>query len=286
MAQILSFKTLVISTIVFLFTALLLKLTIPANRKLVTSVFPPVWSTSLLSQLKTFNLFLIINAIIIAIAASSGFHHKAQDPREIRQDPGELDADAHGPPHAEEEEEEDEDEEETGSFEMKVADPSMSSQDPTEIRVDPNSLDATAYEESEEEHFADCKSDWIRELRDPTERPVCAFRVGNRKSMKASSQGRKALEITRPTSNETLESVWKRIMENSNKCDTSDPPQSDLISIQRSSLSPFLNSPKPKKPLPRQPPPSRDELNRQVQGFINKFNEQMRQQRQDIDQSE
>ncbi|KAJ8627867.1 hypothetical protein MRB53_021174 [Persea americana] len=244
--QILSFMTLVIYTILFLFTALLLKLTIRGSLELATSVVA-----------------------------------QAQDPSEIRQDPGVLDADAHGPPHAEEEEEE----EETGSFEMTVADPSMSSQDPTEIRVDPNSLDATAYGESEEKHFANYKSDWVRELRDPTERPVCAVRVGNRRSMKASYHERKALEMTMPTSNVTLESVWKRIMENSNECDTSDHPRSDLISIQRSSFSPFLNSPRPKKPLPRQPSPGRDELNRQVQGFINKFHEQMRQQRQDIDQS-
>lgn len=178
MAQILSFKTLVISTILFLFTALLLKLTIPASRELVTSVV-------LLSKLKTFNLFLIINAIIIAIAASSGFLHKAQDPPENRQDPEVLDEDACGPPHAEEEEED----EEEGSFDVKVADPSMLSQDPTEIRVDPNSLAATAYEETDEEQFADCKSDLVRELRDPTERPAGAVRVGNGKSMKASSDG-------------------------------------------------------------------------------------------------
>lgn len=183
MAQILSFKTLVISTILFLFTALLLKLTIPANRELVTSVVPQVWTTSLLSKLKTFFLFLIINTIIIAIAASSGFHHQAQDPPETRKDPEVLDEDARGPPHAEEEEEE------RRSFEAEVADPSMLSQDPTEIRVDPNSLAATAYEETDEEQFAGCKSDWVRELRDPTERPAGAVRVGNRKRVKASSEG-------------------------------------------------------------------------------------------------
>lgn len=129
---------------------------------------PQEWN-ALLSLSKPPFLFLLINAIIISIVASSRFHHKAQDPREIRLNPVVLDVDAYG------------------QMEVKVPDPSMLSKDPLEIRQDPAVLVAEADGDTEEEaDFSDCRSDWAR---DPSEKPMVAVRFGGRKGVKASSQG-------------------------------------------------------------------------------------------------
>uniref|UniRef100_A0A0V0HJN0 Putative ovule protein n=1 Tax=Solanum chacoense TaxID=4108 RepID=A0A0V0HJN0_SOLCH len=111
-----------------------------------------------------------------------------------------------------------------------------------------------------------------------TEKPLVSSRFSHRKPlMRTSPEGVKSLRVARVKRQETLESTWKKIMEGRhvpltrhlNKVDTWQHQNQN-----RGSESPVQNI---KKAL--EPSPSQDELNRRVEAFIKKFNEEMRLQR-------
>lgn len=111
-----------------------------------------------------------------------------------------------------------------------------------------------------------------------TEKPLVSSRFSHRKTlMRTSPEGVKSLRVARVKRQETLESTWKKITEGRhvpltrhlNKLDTGQHQNQN-----RGSESPVQNM---KKAL--EPSPSQDELNRRVEAFIKKFNEEMRLQR-------
>ncbi|KAL3341124.1 hypothetical protein AABB24_025601 [Solanum stoloniferum] len=115
-----------------------------------------------------------------------------------------------------------------------------------------------------------------------TEKPLVSSRFSHRKPlMRTSPEGVKSLGVARVKRQETLESTWKKITEGRhvpltrhlNKLDTQHQNQN------RGSESPVQNI---KKAL--EPSPSQDELNRRVEAFIKKFNEEMRLQREQSSQ--
>ncbi|KAG5614000.1 hypothetical protein H5410_013824 [Solanum commersonii] len=111
-----------------------------------------------------------------------------------------------------------------------------------------------------------------------TEKPLVSSRFSHRKPLiRTSPEGVKSLRVARVKRQETLESTWKKITEGRhvpltrhlNKVDTWQHQNQN-----RGSESPVQNI---KKAL--EPSPSQDELNRRVEAFIKKFNEEMRLQR-------
>ncbi|KAK4733217.1 hypothetical protein R3W88_007478 [Solanum pinnatisectum] len=111
-----------------------------------------------------------------------------------------------------------------------------------------------------------------------TEKPLVSSRFSHRKPlMRTNPEGVKSLGVARVKRQETLESTWKKITEGRhvpltrhlNKLDTWQHQNQN-----RGSESPVQNK---KKAL--EPSPSQDELNRRVEAFIKKFNEEMRLQR-------
>ncbi|KAG0478911.1 hypothetical protein HPP92_013630 [Vanilla planifolia] len=134
------------------------------------------------------------------------------------------------------------------------------------------------------------------------EKPLVSTRLGRRRSIKGNPEG-KALRVARPRKQETLENTWRKITEGRavpltrhlNKCDTWDHPERDT----GGAVSPSPPSPSMKKSetfvvlsgaaaesspstvrLRREPSVGQDDLNRRVEAFIKKFNEEMRLQRQ------
>ncbi|KAL5736199.1 hypothetical protein ACOSQ2_030987 [Xanthoceras sorbifolium] len=133
------------------------------------------------------------------------------------------------------------------------------------------------------------------------EKPPFSSRFGQRKAVKANPEGGKALKVSKPKRHDTLESTWKTITEGRamplnrhlKKSDTWD------THVRQNTTSP-LPPPKMKKSetfndhtttnanngsnnsgrFRKEPSLSQDELNRRVEAFINKFNEEMRLQRQ------
>ncbi|PKU84608.1 uncharacterized protein LOC110099758 [Dendrobium catenatum] len=145
------------------------------------------------------------------------------------------------------------------------------------------------------------------------EKPPVSARLGRRKSIKASPEG-KALRVTRPRKHETLESTWRTITDGRpvplarhlKKADTWDtqarataadpaPPstpamrKSESIAVPSSATGGPPSSPSVSSgssslsagKIRREPSLGQDDLNRRVEAFIKKFNEEMRLQRQE-----
>ncbi|PIM98175.1 hypothetical protein CDL12_29346 [Handroanthus impetiginosus] len=141
-------------------------------------------------------------------------------------------------------------------------------------------------------------------------KPPVSMRFGHRKNVKASPEGSKmVLGVSKPKRHDTLESTWKTITEGRaipltrhlRKSDTWErdaqvhggtgrhhllkekTPQkmtkSETFSDQTNTRSPSPASGSGK--VKREPSLSQDELNRRVEAFIKKFNEDMRLQRQE-----
>ncbi|XP_060189826.1 uncharacterized protein LOC132618842 isoform X1 [Lycium barbarum] len=138
-----------------------------------------------------------------------------------------------------------------------------------------------------------------------SERPPASARFSHRKYGKSTPEGGKAaLRVTKPKRQDTLESTWKTITEGRampltrhlRKSDTWEthggrnpvvtPPQqkmkkSETFNDHTTPDSPLLTpSPGGSGKLKKEPSLSQDELNRRVEAFIKKFNEDMRLQRQ------
>ncbi|KAI9197911.1 hypothetical protein LWI28_006551 [Acer negundo] len=150
------------------------------------------------------------------------------------------------------------------------------------------------------------------------EKPLVSSRFGHRKPVKASPEGgSRALRVAKPKRHETLESTWKTITEGRamplnrhlKKSDTwenhhhhhgggqinvavdvdASQPEAvkkaetfrDRTNYQLPALNNNNNSPASAGKLRKEPSLSQDELNRRVEAFIKKFNEEMRLQRQE-----
>ncbi|KAI3865361.1 hypothetical protein MKX03_016401 [Papaver bracteatum] len=136
------------------------------------------------------------------------------------------------------------------------------------------------------------------------ENPPASSRFNHKKSVKASPEGGKTLGVTKPKRHDTLEATWKTITDGRSmpltrhlkKSDTWEArhhnTQQELLpklmkksetfterhNNNQSSLSP---SPVSSGKLKKEPSLSQDDLNRRVEAFISKFNEDMRLQRQE-----
>ncbi|PHU19135.1 hypothetical protein BC332_10286 [Capsicum chinense] len=109
------------------------------------------------------------------------------------------------------------------------------------------------------------------------EKPLVSSRFSQRKPLTRSSpQGAKSLRVARVKRQETLETTWKKITEGRHVPLTRHFNKMDTWRHQnRGSESPVQNT----KRTTLEPSPSQDELNRRVEAFIKKFNEEMRLQR-------
>ncbi|CAN4102843.1 unnamed protein product [Withania somnifera] len=138
------------------------------------------------------------------------------------------------------------------------------------------------------------------------EKPPASARFAHRKNVKSTPEGGKAaLRVSRPKRQDTLESTWKTITEGRamplarhlRKSDTWEthggrnpivtPPQQKMMKSETfnehttADSSPFLTpAPGSSGKLKKEPSLSQDELNRRVEAFIKKFNEDMKLQRQ------
>ncbi|KAJ0261676.1 hypothetical protein HA466_0047480 [Hirschfeldia incana] len=112
----------------------------------------------------------------------------------------------------------------------------------------------------------------IQVLRNTTKPP----RFGRQRSLKASQEGKKSsLGVTKPPRRQdTLETTWKKITEGRSTPLTKHFKKSDTWQ-ERSKEKMMTKS----GSLKREPSPGQEELNRRVEAFIKKFNEEMRLQR-------
>ncbi|XP_052208708.1 uncharacterized protein LOC127812321 [Diospyros lotus] len=148
----------------------------------------------------------------------------------------------------------------------------------------------------------------------PAERPPVSARFGHRRTVKSTPEGGgKTLRVSKPKRQETLESTWKTITEGRHmpltrhlrKSDTWEThgrgghhlqPQDYCMTKSQTFDAPAGSAASPpfaasggklrREPslsgkLRRDPSPSQDELNRRVEAFIKKFNEDIRLQRQE-----
>ncbi|KAL0398656.1 UNVERIFIED_CONTAM: hypothetical protein Sradi_2208900 [Sesamum radiatum] len=127
------------------------------------------------------------------------------------------------------------------------------------------------------------------------EKPPASSRFGHRRPIRNSPEvsGVRSLKVAKPKRQETLESTWKMITEGRHvpltrhlkKSDTWEhhhPPTVDQVTKsetfkERSNYE----SPAASLRIRKEPSLSQEELNRRVEAFIHKFNEEMRMQRQE-----
>ncbi|CAH8329109.1 unnamed protein product [Eruca vesicaria subsp. sativa] len=133
----------------------------------------------------------------------------------------------------------------------------------------------------------------------PTEKPLVSSRFGHRKLVKASQEGGKSmLRVAKPKRNETLENTWKMITEGKStpltrplyrRSDTFSRgdsggsgearPVYKKSETFRDRTNYYQSQEKAKGKVRKEPSLSQDELNRRVEAFIKKFNEDMKLQR-------
>ncbi|KAK8618370.1 hypothetical protein V6N13_132364 [Hibiscus sabdariffa] len=313
----LSLKVLFISSGV-LTIALGLKVSVPLVLEFSASQAPLLWST-FRSWLKPPYLYVIINGIIITIAAASRFHQdngESEQTEQMQQQPGSKISVDQRP---------------AMEYEMKsgldfgvvepVAYERKESVQEVETTVFEGESNVAVVDDRDGgfDEFAISKSEWIPPRRMdsseipsdvlfPVEKPPASSRFGHRKPVKASPEGGRALRVAKPKRHETLENTWKMITEGKampltrhlKKSDTwenhgrdinvealSDPKAAAMKKSEtfrdRTNYQPpseQVSSPSAVK-LRKEPSLSQDELNRRVEAFIKKFNDEMRLQRQE-----
>ncbi|KAM7504055.1 hypothetical protein LguiB_002959 [Lonicera macranthoides] len=307
-----SLKVLLISTSVLL-VALMLKLAAPVIMEFTFTEVPSIW-TFILTCLKPPYLYLVINCIIITIVASSKFESEAVEPSQVqvpvalvspelvkvpadyavRTEPGyDYDAilnvakvpeyDVYGHVDGKIAEMESPTSTVSALEEMNGSD---------EFVVTSNSSSTPSMSKQPTEHSVD------------THKPPYSARFAHRKSVKVSPEGGKALGVSKPKRHDTLETTWKTITDGRpmpltrhlRKSDTWEThgrrqvpqpqPQPQLVQPNQKKMMTMVKSEtfqdrSSKSSLRKEPSLSQDELNRRVEAFINKFNEDMRLQRQE-----
>ncbi|GMI77582.1 hypothetical protein like AT1G61260 [Hibiscus trionum] len=314
----LSLKVLFISTGV-LTMALGLKVSVPLVLEFSVSQAPLLWST-FRSWLKPPYLYVIINGIIITIAAASRFHQdssESEQTEQMQQPRSKISVDQR--PAMEYEIK--------SGLDFGVVEPVTYERKERVQEVETTVFEAETNvavvddRDGGGDEFVISKSEWIPPRRMdsseipsdvlfPVEKPPASSRFGHRKPVKASPEGGRALRVAKPKRHETLENTWKMITEGRampltrhlKKSDTWENHGRD-INVEalsdstaamkksetfrdRTNYQPppeQVSSPSPVSTakLRKEPSLSQDELNRRVEAFINKFNEEMRLQRQE-----
>lgn len=171
-------------------------------------------------------------------------------------------------------------------------------------------------EKKEDIGFVISRSSWSPSPRTSTEipkesslsveKPPVSVRFSHRKTVRSSPEAGKALGVAKPKRHDTLESTWKTITDGRpiplarhlKKSDTwethgrhqhtagpqepkpNSPKMKKSETFKERNTNTEMGSPVSGK-LKKEPSLSHDELNRRVEAFINKFNEEMRLQRQE-----
>ncbi|KAK1284761.1 hypothetical protein QJS10_CPB21g00731 [Acorus calamus] len=271
-------KVILTSTAV-LSTAVLLKQSLPSISAFAVSEARKIW-TSLLTWLTPPYLYFVINGIIISIAASSRFFRGFDD-----RDPAPAAKITYqtttltrmATPLKE-------------LIEFAVPSP--------EEDYGASSVVTTASvqveEEEEEVDFVISRSE-SKPVPKPapkpspqSEKPLVSSRFGHRKPLKPSPGEGKALGVARQRRNETLESTWRTITDGRavpltrhlKKLDTWEN-QSRPSPVPEMMMKKSETFDEKKGRLRRDPSMSQEELNKRVEAFINKFNQDMMLQRQE-----
>ncbi|XP_047939813.1 uncharacterized protein LOC125187297 [Salvia hispanica] len=281
-----------------------LKLSIP----IAVENVPALWSV-VISWMKPPYLYIIINGIIITIAASSRFHHSHTEPAAIRSErlisvitptlesfvplpaPANFKTTAAPEPRAEVV---------VPAVENRVVDlkpvvvNGLKVDFATEVD-DLRILRAEAEDVFDESALLNNSPEVNLESLFPArEKPLASSRFVHRKPNRTPSEvaGAKALRrVARPKKQETLESTWKMITEGRHVPLTRHLKKSDTFEQQASPVmdrvamvpksETFKERSNYEARIRKEPSLGQDELNRRVEAFINKFNEDMRMQRQE-----
>ncbi|WVY95126.1 hypothetical protein V8G54_034214 [Vigna mungo] len=228
-----------------MFAALGVKVSLP----IAATHLPLLW-TFLLLCFKPPYLFLLLNTIIISIVASSRFHHSKPQ------------SDPTPPP----------------LFQPK----SLS------VNASPLLQEQEVEKEIIHQEITLKRTD-STEIPSSTEKPLVSARFTHRKFLKSTSEGGRALKVVaKAKRHETLESTWKAITEGRSvplsrhmkKCDTWQSRGNLDPSLENKSGE-ILTDVSTTGRLRKEPSLSQEELNRRVEAFIRKFNEEMRLQRQE-----
>ncbi|OIT40234.1 PREDICTED: uncharacterized protein LOC109237074 [Nicotiana attenuata] len=266
----LSMKVLLIS-VGAVSSAMLVKSSVP----FVIYEFPTVWSSLISSWLKPPYLYVVLNCIIIMIVATSRSHRKEHSSGESQPSisarslpPSDLIA--------------------ISQTNANMIEPEMSELSPEpevlEVKTVPVNIEPEQVVEVENDDqvvisnsvvtpLPEVETELLQQL--ATEKPLVSSRFGHRKPLtRMNPEGVKSLRVARVKRHETLESTWKKITEGRHV-----PLTRHLNTWQQNhgSQSPVQIENKRKTVL--EPSPSQDELNRRVESFISKFNEEMRLQR-------
>ncbi|KAK6149856.1 hypothetical protein DH2020_017381 [Rehmannia glutinosa] len=279
---------------------------------------PAMWSV-IMSWLKPPYLYIIINGIIITIAASSRFHQSQSEPPTVR---SEHLISVKTPP--------------TSSFESIssppdvrtfVADPMAAEEivvsefEDTVVELKPVTVNGSEVDVETEEEIAAVEDEagdvfvdstfkfnntlpqeiispdhqlQLESLFPVREKPLVTSRFAHRKPNRTNPEGVRALRVARAKRQETLESTWKMITEGRHvpltrhlkKSDTWEhhAPPAAVDHVPKSETfkdrSNYVAAPAPGR-IVKEASLSQEELNRRVEAFIKKFNEDMRIQRQE-----
>ncbi|KAF7822770.1 uncharacterized protein G2W53_020914 [Senna tora] len=316
MASFLSLKLVLLSTGV-LSMALALKLTVPVVSDFILNEGPSMW-TFILTCLRPPYLFILMNGIIVTIVASSKLQHHKLDHQNLSTDDavilpsvqslatqpvkisGDLPTDYNNTvvqslapePIAI-----------SGDVltEANVREAKISKVNDKEVVNGSDEAGKSVLTSVQRKDSLDLSYSFQNE----NEKPLVSSRFGHRKAVKGSPEGGKAaLRVTKAKRQETLESTWKTITEGRampltrhlKKSDTWDsqqrrnapltdqngaPPMKKSETFSERSKTGGENCSAGSGRLKKEASLSQDELNRRVEAFINKFNEEMRLQRQE-----
>ncbi|XP_075512515.1 uncharacterized protein LOC142548031 [Primulina tabacum] len=229
---------------------------------LAVNGIPLVWSI-VLSWLQPPYSYLIIYGIILSIAASSRFHHRhhlqPSDPSD------------HGP---------------LISVENALPLPLLSTQPHINTDVDYSTAEMR---ENEDRRIMELVPVMVKSSKGEYEseelstalaqeiasqvldyKPLVSSRFAQRKPIKSSPQGVKTLRVAKPSKEEMVETTWKIITDGRHTPLTRHRKKSSEVLTDRTNSR-----------IRREPSLGQEELNRRVEAFIDKFNEDMRLQRQE-----
>ncbi|CAH8340765.1 unnamed protein product [Eruca vesicaria subsp. sativa] len=296
---------------------LLLKLSVPIAVDFASSQAPIIWS-SLLSWLKPPYLYILTNGIIITIVASSKYyqstgHHEQEDDDDgrykIQTEPivhdsasprmlevEDLDTDAQfnfvaaNPPEVVTYEDEEVAEEEKRVDVMTMVEDETESESKTVIMVEISDLVGSGGDDDVMfPRDISSRNNLPPRMTESENLPPTDSRFGHQKSVKG---GRAVLRVRKAKQNETLENTWKMITQGKStpltnqlyrrsdtfsRGDSGDSGEAKPVYKKSATFRDRTNY--HQSPVRKEPSPSQDELNRRVEAFIKKFNEDMKLQR-------